>query len=295
MTTAYDAELAAADADIAALSAVTPDAATATRLVFRHYHRAALTGRLDDAETAERAADDAIGWLGPAEDLCLLKAELAVKGHRLDDALAALALAPGLAERPAAWGVRIDVDVQRGRHDDALALARAAVDATGDWSARARLAHVLAVGGDVAAADALYAAAQEGLTAKEMRAYAWLEVQRGALLLGAGDAAVAAVRFARADAAYSGYWYVQSHVAKALTALGRHAEAAERYRDLVARTGLPELAHALGDAYARLGRDGDARHWREQARAAYVAAAARGVVQYDHHLADLDPALSGSG
>ena len=39
---------------------------------------------------------------------------------------------------------------------------------------------------DPAGAERLYVEAQEGLTAKEMRSYAWLELQRGLLDLDAG-------------------------------------------------------------------------------------------------------------
>ena len=61
------------------------------------------------------------------------------------------------------------------------------------WGGLARLAHLRGKMGDPAAADRLYSEAEDELTAKEMRSYAWLEVQRGFLAFAQGDYPAGAV------------------------------------------------------------------------------------------------------
>ena len=85
------------------------------------------------------------------------------------------------------------------------------------------------MGGD-AAADRLYAEAEDELTAKEMRQYAWIEVQRGFLRFTHGRYAEARGIIERADQAYPDYWLVDDHTAELLGAEGRYAEAAALYR-----------------------------------------------------------------
>jgi tetratricopeptide (TPR) repeat protein len=77
--------------------------------------------------------------------------------------------------------------------------------------------------GDPAGADELYEEAQDDLTAKEMRAFAWLEVQRGFLDFARGRYRQARSHYDRADAAYPGYWLVDEHVAELLAAQDRYA------------------------------------------------------------------------
>ena len=70
------------------------------------------------------------------------------------------------------------------------------------------LAYFYGKRGDVAGADHLYEEAEDQLTAKEMRSYAWLEVQRGSLAFAHGRYGEARLHYGQADAAYPGYWLV---------------------------------------------------------------------------------------
>jgi tetratricopeptide (TPR) repeat protein len=283
VVTDYERELAKVAADIAE---PVNDAADVSRRVFRVYHRAGLTGRVSDLEAAFDAVDAAVAQLGPAEDLCLLRANLALKCHRLAEAVAALELLPALATRAEGHMVLGDVDAQLGdvasareHYESALRLAE---DDERDWGALVRLAGLL---GD----DSLYAEAGEGLTAKEMRTFAWISLQRGALALREGEIDVAGWHYDVADTAYSGYWLVERHRAELAMATGQFDNAVQRYLGLAADAGpeRPEVLQALGNAYAAMGWDDDAEVWREQALSACLRWSARGHVQFDHHLADL--------
>ena len=92
-----------------------------------------------------------------------------------------------------------------------------------------------------AGADRLYEEAEDELTAKEMRAYAWLEVQRGFLDFAHGRHGDARLHYRRADAAYPGYWLVEEHIAEVLGAEGRYAEAVEILERIVSTVDRPDL------------------------------------------------------
>ena len=136
------------------------------------------------------------------------------------------------------------------------------------------------------AADALYAEAADEITAKELRQYAWVEVQRGLLHLRHGRLAEAERHYERAEAAYSGYWVVEEHIAELRAAQGRIDEAIALYEGAALRAGRPELAQALGDLHRHAGDPDRARAWHDRALAGYLDSAGRGEVQYHHHLAE---------
>jgi tetratricopeptide (TPR) repeat protein len=163
---------------------------------------------------------------------------------------------------------------------------QAVIDKHGSWGARAGLAYVHLKLGDLARADRLYAEAEDELTAKEMRSYAWLELQRGVLDLAYGRHDDAAAHYGRAGRAYSGYWLVDEHIAELTAAQGDIEEAAALYERILAAVPRPELRQLLGQLYAVMGRRGRARSCFVQARAGYLASVRRGGVHYYHHLAD---------
>ena len=141
--------------------------------------------------------------------------------------------------------------------------------------------------GELARADDLYARAEDELTAKEMRSYAWLELQRGLLDIAQGRHDEALAHYHRADRAYSGDWLVAEHIAEAMAAQGHYQEAAKLYESLVARVPKPELRQALGELYSVMGDEDRAKPLFDAAEASYLESARRGEVHYYHHLADL--------
>lgn len=249
------------------------------------YARATLTGLPSDTALADRATAQALQAFGRDPDLLLLQATLDLHEHRWQAAERLFAETPFLAGTPRGRLLRADIDLQNGRYAAARAACADAVARGRTWDTLARLAHVTALTGDTDAADALYAEAEEDITAKEMRAYAWVILQRGWLQFSRGRYDRAAAHYARAERAYSGYWLTDDYIGELLAAQGRFDEAEARFQRLAARVPRPDLQQRLGDLYAFMGRPADAAPWHDLALKGYLAATARGDVQYLHHLA----------
>jgi tetratricopeptide (TPR) repeat protein len=283
-------ELARIDEKIASLgegALISPtDTERVTTYVDGRYRRALLTGDLAALEEVERLIDAGIALIPHPGDLWLLKARLGFHLHRVADA--ARILDAIVAARRSAEGQTLlaDLDVQHGRLDEAAARYAAVIAKERPWSALAGLAYLKFKLGNAAQADRLYAEAEDELTAKEMRAFAWIELQRGVLDLAHGRHAEAEAHYARAARAYSGWWLVDEHRAELLAAQGELAEAAALYQTIAIAVPRPEWHQALGQLYAMMERPGRARSHFVQARAGYLGSARRGGVHYLHHLAD---------
>ena len=288
--TDYQSELTRIEKDIAELrdSALIPptDTEKATKYVHSLYQRAVLSGNLAELEAAEPVIDQAIGLIRHPGDLYFLKANLAFKLHRLADVRRNLAADPALLKSAEGRAVLADLDFQEGRYDAARKGYENLIENNRTWDNLSRLAHFEFKMGESAVADRLYAEAEDELTAKEMRSYSWVELQRGLLDLAHGRHDEAGAHYERADRAYSGHWLVGEHKAELLGALGRFDEAARLYEDIVERVPKPELHQALGELLTRMGKPEPARAWLEKAHAAYLGAAQRGGVHYYHHLVD---------
>ena len=290
MTTAYEAELAKARGDIAALEAIAlrnpGDPEKRVRLAYRQFHLASLTGCEPDfdavGETIARLLED----FGPTEDVCLLKANLDGRFHRLPEVKEGLRLCPALAGRAAGRAILADVDFQSGLYQEARDQWEKLIAEEPTWDNLARLAHWQGKMGDSDRADELYAAAEEDLTAKEMRSFAWLELQRGKLATGRGQIAKARAHYERAAASFPGHWQTDEHFAELLAIEGDFERAVERQKSVVARVPKPESKQALGELLLHAGRPEEAQPWLEAAEAEYLASAKKGGVHYFHHLAD---------
>jgi len=280
----YEAELERIDRDIAALAP--DDVAQATALLSLRCQRASLTGDLAALPAVEGEIDAALAEYGTWPDLCVVKAGVASTLHRVADARRALELAPGVAEHLPGRAMLADLDREEGRYEEALRGYEAALRDEPAWDTYARLADLTSKLGDADAAGDLFAAAVDELTAKQMRSYAWVELQWGRMELRRGRHDDGADHYARASAAYTGWWLVDEHIAQLLAARGELETAAALYEDLAARVPKPELQHAAGDTNAALGRPERARPFHDRALAAYRASAERGEVHYLHHLAD---------
>ena len=267
----------------------------ATRLASCRVNRASLSGDVSEMRRAAAAVDAALARFGPWPDLCFVRAGVHLKQHRLADAVARLGLAEGLADSPDGRAIRADADLQLGRYAEARRAYERLVAETGSWDNLARLAHFEQVLGDPERADALFAEAADEITAKELRSYAWVETHRGLLHQRHGRLDEAEGHYERAQAAYSGYWLVEKHVAGLRAAQGRLDEAIVIAEDVAARVARPELAQAAGDLLRRAGRPDAARAWHMRALAGYLESASLGEVQYHHHLAEHYADVEGDG
>jgi len=286
----FTEELAQAELDIVALIARrlshSDDLEKRVRLAYRLFHKASLTGSMIDFDAVDAALRETLEEFGPKEDLCLLKANLDFRFHRIDETRRDLEMCPLLSGRFEGRTLLADLAFQEGRYESArLELERLVVE-NQTWDNLARLAHWKGVFGDVAEADQLYQEAEDLLTAKQMRSYSWLEIQRGALAFTHGRYDVAWTRYERAADAYPGHWYTDEHFAELLAAEGRFDEAIELLRLVIARTHKPELQQALGELYVFSGRPKEAEPWFAAALQAYLESVECGGVHYYHHLAD---------
>jgi tetratricopeptide (TPR) repeat protein len=255
----------------------------ATRRAYLRLRHARLSGVLDELREAGTAVDAALrrypGW----PDLPYLRAGADLDMHQPGAALARLDAAPELAASPAGLELRGAALEQLGQHPQAEDCLTRALAADPSWQALASLALVRAALGDQEAADALYARAEDELTAKQMSAFAWVRAARGDLAADSGDHEAAWAHLRVASAAFPGYWPVESRVARLLCQRGRLDEAAAAYAAVRARTGRPELAEALGEVHLQRGDDEQAARWQAIARAEYADSAARGETLYLHH------------
>ena len=288
--TDYETELGRMNKEISELeekmSAGPIDGGTTTRLLYRMFHRASLTGKFAQFEVTETAIKNAIHQIGPWGDLCFLKASLDFKFHRLPNTKQDLEMVPSLADSPQGKVLKADIDLQEGRYQDARTGYERAIEDNRTWDNLVRLAYFDTKMGDEASAEQLYIEAEDEITAKEMRSYAWVELQRGLLDLSHGRYEETRVHYNRANEAYSGYWLIDEHVAELLGAQGKLDEAVALYKEVIDRVLKPELQQAIGELYALMGKPDEAQSWYEKALAGYLESVQRGDVHYYHHLAD---------
>ncbi|HEX3955715.1 MAG TPA: hypothetical protein VHZ03_03675 [Trebonia sp.] len=255
----------------------------ATRRAYLQLRHARLSGVLDELRVADTAVDTALRRYPEWPDLSYLRAGADLDMHQPSVALAHLDAVPGLAESPAGLELRAAALEQLGRYPQAQDCLTAALAADPSWQAFASLAQVRMALGDHGGADALYAQAEDELTAKHMSAFAWVRAARGDLAAASGDHETAWAHLRVASAAFTGYWHVESRVAGMLRRENRLDEAAAAYAAVRARTGRPELAQALGEVQRRRGYDEQAARWQAIAAAEYADSAARGETLYHHH------------
>ena len=258
-----------------------------TKLAYLQYQHASLTGNLDGLYVAEKTLDHAIQHLGRDGDLYFLKANIHFKVHRLDDVEQDLNASTDLRESPQGRALKADLDFQQGRYEAAKSGYQALIDEERTWDTLARLAYLNFKMGDFAGADRLYDEAVDELTAKEMRHYGWVELQRGVVDLSQGDYEKAREHYQRAERAYSGHWMVQEHVAELLAAEGKTDEAETLYQRVIERVPRPDFQQALGELYLSMGKTEAANGCLKSAETAFLESAQRGEVHYYHHLADL--------
>jgi tetratricopeptide (TPR) repeat protein len=299
LPTDHELALAQIQKDIAEVEdgTLTPpvDIDKALKLTQRMYHRAQLTGAPADLQSAEAAIEGALREAGPLAGLYLLKANLNFKLHRLKQTEEDIAALSRFAGDPRLVVLKAGIDFQRGQYEAAKMGYLSAVEKSPTWDNLARLAYWLGKFNDADRADRLYRQAEQDISAKEMRAFAWVELQRGLLDLSRGRYDEAMAHYREAGKAYSGYWLVDEHMAELLGATRKFDAAALLYESVVARAPLPEHYQRLGDLYLFMGKPERARPWHDKALAGYLDSVARGEVNYYHHLAGFFADVRGDG
>jgi len=265
-----------------------PDGPTTAseRLTLRHREVSLSGGRPDELIALGTAVDRALERFPAWPDLRLLRATVALSLHQTVVARAVLAAVPGLTDLPPGRVLAGDLAQFDGDYAGARAAYLRAAEEEPGWDTDARLAPLAVATGDLAEAEDRYDAAEDDLTAKQLRSFAWLRVQRAELARRLGDLGRAGWFLAGAEAAYPGWWYVRAARAALDAACGRAEEAVAGYRAVLADVERPEYREALGTALAACGQHREAAACHTAALAEYSASAARGEVHYLHHLAE---------
>jgi tetratricopeptide (TPR) repeat protein len=283
--TDYQSDLRKIERGIAEVS-VPSNTEQATRRAYGLYQHAALTGRLDEFAAAEAAIVEAFDQFGPWPDLCLVKANLDMKFHRLEETKRALAMAPGLAESFSGRVVWADIHLQEGRYTQVKQECEALVVYNRTWDILARLAYWESKFGKIEDAERMYTEAEDELTAKEMRAYAWVQLQKGLLDLRRGQYEEATAHYCLASDAYSGYWLADDHLAELYGSQGKYNQALTLYERVLAENPRPELQQALGELCSEMGDQNEAEKWFDKALAGFLEGSQNGGCHYYHHLVD---------
>ena len=277
--------------------AATADPASPTAaceaLTLAHREITLTGGRPDELLELGTAIDRALDRFPAWPDLALLRATLALAVHRPDLARRALAAVPGLAEVPPGRVLAADLAQFDGDYAAARAGYLAAEREEPSWETSARLAALARATGELEEADDRYVLAEDDLTVKQLRAFAWIRVQRADLARALAEYRAAATLLDDADTVYPGWWYVGAHRAALDLASGRPAAAAAGYRKVLTDVDRPEFRESLGTALVACGHPAEASRHHRAALTEYQASAARGEVHYLHHLAayyaDVEP------
>jgi tetratricopeptide (TPR) repeat protein len=260
-------------------------AATSEVLTLRHREVMLAGGHPDQLIALGTALDRAVDRFPAWPDLALLRAGVALAVHRADRAREALDAVPGLVEQCAGRVLAADLAAFAGDYAAAEEGYLQAAREDPLWDTTARLASLAVATGRFDEADDRYAEAEDEITAKQMRAFAWVRVQRGDLARSLGDLDRADRCYAEADRAYPGWWYGTAHRAASDVSGGRYAGAVDGYRRVLAEVDRPEFREGLGIALAAAGHSAEAAQHLAAAREAYLVSARRGEVHYLHHLA----------
>ncbi|PYJ14723.1 MAG: hypothetical protein DME96_15185, partial [Verrucomicrobia bacterium] len=203
--------------------------------------------------------DRAIGEIGPLADLYLLKANLDFRLHRLENADRDVQALARFAGNSQIIALKAGIAFQQAGYEEAKKGYRLAIEKNPTWDNLARLAYWESKFGDIELADKLYGQAENEISAKEMRSYAWVELERGLLEFNRGRYQKAAAHYDQADKAYSGYWLADEHRAELLEAERKFDQAVALYGRVVGRAPQPEFQQALGDLFAFMGKPDQAK------------------------------------
>jgi tetratricopeptide (TPR) repeat protein len=288
--TAFEIDLQRINKDVSELEQAKETASLAIpqtiKYVYRLYQRASVTSNLKELIHAEKVIDETIARIDNPADLYYLKASVDMKLHRVASAKENLTKVSGLRDSPQGRIIEADIDFYDGNYEAAERAYEKLIQEERSWDNLARLAYLKFKLGDIARAEQLYIEAEDEITAKDMRSFAWVELQRGVLKLTNGSLEEALAHYLRADRAYPGYWAVDEHLAELYGVQERFEEAITLYKRVLSQVEKPELQQAVGELYAMLGNEEEAERWFELSLKNYMESIGRGEVHYYHHLAD---------
>ena len=249
--------------------------------------RGHVLGSIADAERAAALADELVGQVPSDARSFVARARMRGLFHRFASALTDLDTAAALG------GDRVDLDAERaaiyqalGRHDEALAIRRLAVDSQADFSALAALAGVYGERGEMDEAERWFTAATRRYRGTSPFPLAILEFQRGQLWMEHDDLRRARAWFDAAVRRLPAYVPARGHLAELDAALGDMAAAIARLRPLALASDDPDYATQLARILDDAGQTEEAHTWRGKAEARYDELLARHQDAFADHAAE---------
>lgn len=237
--------------------------------------RAQLSGSYDDYAAAQRSLETAFTVAVNGSGPHMMRASLDFSMHRLPAAesqLAAIdryAVPPDPGDRAEIAAMRGDIAFYSGDYQGALQKYDQA-DALVPRATSFRRAIFAARTGDIDAADAYFAAAEQAYRSPTPQTRGYMALQRGILDLDRGRLDDAMAHFRQADRIFPGRWLIEEHIAEVLTLQGKTREAEKLYRDIVRRTGHPEFIDAVAGIAEARGDKATAKRLYDQAWAIWT-------------------------
>lgn len=179
-------------------------------------------------------------------------------------------------DRPYAYGVIADAQIELGSYDDAVVTLQTMVDLRPDMNSYARISYIRELYGDTSGAlEMMQQAVDSGVPNSESTA--WLRTQLGNLYFNTGDQAKAELEYQRTLQNYPDYVYALAGLGRVHAARGEMVEAIELLNQAVALMPMPEFVITLGDLYHAAGDEDAARQQYELVAAIQQIYRANGV------------------
>lgn len=224
-------------------NAITQLEPTDPKYAFLQVQKAQLTGNFEDFYYANQL----LQAFPNDRELVFLRAKIALSMH---DVAQGKSLYTELSTYPndtRTEDLAIDIALQQGQYQNAVEILSNRLKRDAQWNDLARYAHLLHKFGDSAAADNLYSKAQERLSAKQIKDYAWIELQRGIIDLENEKYTEALVHFTLANRTYPGYWLIEEHLAETHALLNQPHTAIDLYEKVIQHSDNPMYFFAMGN------------------------------------------------
>lgn len=190
-----------------------------------------------------------------------LQAGLLLTYHKFDEALnAARRLQKIRPGDHTVYGMLTDALVELGRYDEAYDSAEKMVLMRPDTTSYSRFSYVASLRGDSEAAIDSMSRAVNAASMQDPESLSWCRVHLGDELMNAGRLYEAEREYDLALRAFPEYHLALAAKARARIAAGDLEGAVGFYRKAQERVPQPDTAIALGNLYAKLGRDGEAQN-----------------------------------
>ncbi|MDT7780332.1 MAG: hypothetical protein QOC99_2844 [Acidobacteriota bacterium] len=229
-------------------------------LAAAYMQKARETGDFGLNAKAEEALARAAEVEPESYDTLKLHAKLLLTYHRFAEALEVARRAQVLNPKDHdVYGAMTDALVELGEYEQAVASAQTMVDLRPDVASYSRVSYLRELHGDTKGAVEAMRLAVESASPQDAESVAWCRVHLGDALVREGKVVEAEREYDHALFIFPGYHLALAAKARARLAGGDTETAVEFYRRAIERVPLPDYAAALGDLYAKLGREEDAK------------------------------------